>query len=158
MDIIPNKRKKITINSKKTNISLDNKKNNNKIIYKSIFHSKKYYNICIYLLMILFNINLSNEKILLSKLNRFSEINLTIFGNGTQTILCNKKQFVISKYYKFDSIPSEILVNDKKINKLGFTVSGLRNEENNITIRWNYSFSFCGLMFYNLYNITRIDL
>ena len=158
MDIIPNKRKKITINSKKTNISLDNKKNNNKIIYKSIFHSKKYYNICIYLLMILFSINLSNEKILLSKLNRFSEINLTIFGNGTQTILCNKKQFVISKYYKFDSIPSEILVNDKKINKLGFTVSGLRNEENNITIRWNYSFSFCGLMFFNLYNITRIDL
>ena len=47
--------------------------------------------------MILFSIYLSNEKILLSKLNIFSEINLTIIGNGTQKILCNKQQDVDSK-------------------------------------------------------------
>ena len=145
------------INSKRRNIFLDIKNNNN-IIYKNISHYKKYYKICLYLLIILSGIYLSNEKILLSKLNKFSEINLTLIGNGTQKILYNSNKNVDSKIYKFDSIPSEILVNDKKINKLRFIVSGLKNEENNITIRWNYSFSFCGLMFFGLENITRIDL
>ena len=146
----------IIINLKGRRISYDNKKNNNNIIYKIIPKNKNYNNIYIYLLIILLSIYLSNEKILLSKLNKFSEINLTIKGNGTQKILYNSNQNVNSKTYRFNSVPSEILVNDKKINKLDFKVSSLINEENIITIRWNYSFSFCGLMFLGLQNITRI--
>jgi len=151
-------KKTAIINSKRRNIFLDNKNNNNNFIYKNISHYKKYYKICLYLLIILSSIYLSNEKILLSKLNKFSEINLTLIGNGTQKILYNSNKNVDSKTYRFNSVPSEILVNDKKINKLRFIVSGLKNEENNITIRWNYSFSFCGLLFFGLENITRIDL
>ena len=158
MENIRNIQKVVIINSKRRKIALDNKKTSNNIKYKSILYYKKYYNICIYLLINLFSIYLSNEKILLSKLNKFSEINLTIKGNGTQSIINNAKRDIESKTYRFNNIPSEILVNDIKINNSGFKVSGLINEENNITIRWNYSFSFCGLMFFNLYNITRIDL
>jgi hypothetical protein len=89
--------KTVIINLKGRRISYENKKNNNNTIYKIISKNKKYFNIFIYFLINLFSIYLSNEKILLSKLNIFSEINLTIIGNGTQKILCNKQQDVDSK-------------------------------------------------------------
>ena len=160
MDIIRIIQKTIIKNLKRRKIALHNKKsnNNNSIIHKRFSNYKNFYKIYIYLLLFLFSIYLSNEKILLSKLNKFSEINLTIIGNGTQKILYSSKKTIDSKSYRFNSIPSEILVNNEKINKPGFKVSNLIDEENNITIRWNYSFSFCGLMFFHLENIKRIDL
>ena len=128
------------------------KRNKNIIIYIKINN-----NIYFYFLSFLIFFYLSNGK-LITKLNKISEINLTIIGNGSQTILYNKYQTFYSESYIFDSEPSEILINGVKTNQLGFVVNNLINEENNITLRWNYSFNFCGMMFFNRYNITKIDL
>ena len=94
----------------------------------------------------------------LSKLNKFSEIKLTIKGNGNQTILSNNKRKTINKEtYQFTSKPSEILVNGNKVNYSDYKVYNLTEEENIITIRWNYQLTSCAGMFNYLDNITKIE-
>ena len=123
-----------------------------------IFHIKLSLFLYIYLLLLILHI-ITSKCYYLSKLNCFSEINITIIGNGTQTILNNaNKKDVNKKSYQFNSKPSEILVNGIKVDILDFKVYNLTDEENNITIRWDYPLTFCGGMFYNLTNITKIDV
>ena len=98
-------------------------KNRNKNI---IIYIKKNNNIYFYFLSFLIFFYLSNGK-LITKLNKISEINLTIIGNGSQTILYNKYQTIDSESYIFDSEPSEILINGIKTNQLGFVVNNLIN-------------------------------
>ena len=62
---------------------------------------------------------------------------------------------------RFNEIPTEVLLNDIQVN---FKERTILNEYdniryiNNITIRWNRTFTNCSYMFYNLTNITNIDL
>ena len=81
------------------------------------------------------------------QLNLDSEITITIKGNGTQNILSSR----------FNHVPSEILINGVKTKKLGYKVYNLKQQENNITIKWNYSLTNCSWMFFNLNNILKID-
>ena len=156
MIILQSKKKAIITNSKTTKNILNNKKYNNNIKYKNNIKFIIYdYFIYLFLLLIIFNFCLSNGKLLfLTKLNKLSEINITIRGNGTQSILDNANRTMHSKEkFQFNSKPSEIFVNGIKENKLDFKVYDLINEENNITIRLNYLFTFCGLMFFKA-NVT----
>ena len=101
----------------------------------------------------------------LNKKNKFifdSEIFLTVKGNGTQKILNDKEIELYIKQgelysYSFPASPSEIFVNGKKINQIGFYVSNLSSEENNITITFNRTLTSCNVMFAGLSNITYIN-
>ena len=116
-------------------------------------------NIFFYLLLIYFYLTLTKDSFpFLKQINSFSEIKMTIKGNGTQTILSNKEITIDSVVHQFSSVPSEILINGVQSNKIDFKVYNLEMEENLITLRWNYTFSYCGAMFYNLTNITKLDL
>ena len=143
----------INLKTKRRKIFLD-KRNIIINIYKNFTRNRKYINFrYLYILIIIFYVCLTNEKKnILYHLNKISEINLTIKGNGTQTILDNKKR----SSGHFASLPSEIIVNDKNISNLAYKIN-LIDEINNITLRWNYSFTFCGQMFMYT-NITKIDL
>ena len=88
------------------------------------------------------------------KLNLFSEITLTINGNGDQNILSEE---IRTDKLNFDIIPSEILVNGINQNRFGFKVYGLVKQINVITMRWNIIITDCSYMFYKLTNITIID-
>ena len=87
-----------------------------------------------------------------------SEIRITIKGNGTQYILNNNSYMYLGKYLKFKDLPSEILINGNKINKIDYIITNLTGIENNITMKWNKSLTNCNVMFYNLRNIIQIDL
>ena len=102
--------------------------------------------------------SLSIKNILISD----SEIIITIKGNNTQQILNNKniKLHVeeTTDFFKYDTLPSEILVNGNKIDKIDFCVYNLSSEVNNITIRFNKTLTNCNVMFAELSNITNIYL
>ena len=137
-----------------------------KIIY-SIKRNKNLYNT---LLIIFFLYNLSlflsseNQKLNFKYLFDDSEITLTIKGNDRQPILNNEniKQWIATindyKNLYFNIKPSEILVNDEKINELDFYVNNLEGEENIITIKFNQTIKNCSAMFYGLENIIKINL
>ena len=81
---------------------------------------KKYFNIYLYLQILLF----INLLIKITSLNHFSEINLTIKGNGNQKILnnysiCYHGTFMSTKY---SSVPNEIYVNNNLQNYTGYYV------------------------------------
>ena len=78
-----------------------------------------------------------------------NEITIKIIGNGTQKIL----------YPFFRDKPNEILVNGIPY-PLGpnNTITDLENEENNITMKWNYNLKDCKEMFSDLDNLVDIDL
>ena len=102
-------------------------------------------------------------KVKLSKLLSDSEIILTIKGDGKQQILSNKgfqiKNNTSGKRqrYVYTTLPSEIFVNGKPINKIDYFVYNLTNEENEITIKFNKSLDNCNVMFGHLPNITKIQ-
>ena len=79
-----------------------------------------------------------------------SEITLIIKGKGDQYILNNKTNKV--------PLPKEITVNGIRQNYTDFIVYDLEKEQNNIILKWDYNLSNCNSMFYNLTNITYIDL
>ena len=79
---------------------------------------------------------------------------ITIKGKGNQFILNNQTINGI----KFNNTPSEIIINGTIQNYTGYMVYDLKNQENIITIKWNYSFTNCNSMFSNLSNIKKIDL
>ena len=97
---------------------------------------------------------MTNEKKLL---NCISEINITIKGTGTQQILSSYQNCGHSRT-DFNSLPNETLVNGVSQSNIEKYVYNLEKETNIITMRWNYQLTDCHAMFYNLTNITSIDL
>ena len=140
-----------TENKEKNLFNWKIKVNERKIKSKSKIYLLLYFYIIIFLIH-------SIECRYLSKLNKFSEIKLTIKGNGNQTILSNNKRKTINKEtYQFTSKPSEIFVNGNKVDYSDYKVYNLTEEENIITIRWNYQLTSCAGMFNYLDNITKIE-
>ena len=88
-----------------------------------------------------------------------SEIKMIIKGTGTQKILNNVyTRFTdADNYTAFNSIPSEIYVNNQLQNYTGFFVYNLKNNENEIIIKWNYTITNCAVMFHELNNIIYLD-
>ena len=78
----------------------------------------------------------------------YSEIELVIKGNGTQSFL----------YPNFYKRPSNVFVNGKGINAGGQSSLHLEGEKNTIKLRFEGQIETCRLMFYNLENITEINL
>ena len=79
-----------------------------------------------------------------------NEIRLTIEGINLE-ILSDK----------FNEIPAEVLLNDIKVNLSGRKILNEYDNIrfiNNVTLRWNRTFANCSYMFYNLTNITNVDL
>ena len=133
-----------------------------KIISKNIIiirirkNKKRYFNeLLLFEMFLVFNL-IAN--IISLNQYQYSEINITIKGNGTQRILNNKSVECGSSSKLFDSIPDQIFVNDELQNYTGFSVYNLKNDINNISIRWNYSITNCNSMFGGLSNIIDIDL
>ena len=92
------------------------------------------------IIIIFLNINIA--------FNYLSEINITVEGTGRQQIL----------YYSFDLLPNETLVNGvPQISNYKYAYN-LVDQTNIITLRWNYQVTTCFKMFYELNNITSIDL
>ena len=84
----------------------------------------------------------------LRKINKLSEITLTIIGNGTQYI-----------FKDGDSrLPSELFINGKNHSTILPFVENLKNEVNTIIMRWNYAITNCSYFFIENSNITQIDL
>ena len=87
-----------------------------------------------------------------------SEITITIIGKGDQYILSNETMEINKISYNFNQTPDEILINGERQNYSGFVAYNLEREENIITMKFNEPLTECNLMFYNLNNITKIDL
>jgi len=77
-----------------------------------------------------------------------NEIRMRLKGTG--------KQFVIYEW-SGTSKPNEIYVNGELKGTNSKSVSGLIDEENNITIKWNSPVTNCNQMFFNFRNIISID-
>ena len=140
------------------------RKNNEKHIssYKKIQMSThiKLIRIQFELFLFLFLIQTSYSQAILNFRNLLSvsEITITIIGSGDQYIL-NNKSFEINKIkYNFNHTPDEIFINGKRQNYSGIVVYDLEREENIITMKFNEPLTECNLMFYQLTNITKIDL
>ena len=81
------------------------------------------------------------------KLNLDFEITLIIKGTGNQKILNDK----------FRNLPNSIIVNGISLEtNINNTISNLIEEENNITMIWNYDLTNCEDMFNELSNIKEI--
>ena len=135
-------------------------KNKNKISKINIRNKDTNCLLNLYLLLFLLILIESKErKIAKLKLNLNSEITLTINGNETQQILCNRTFYVRDVgFVQFTNIPDEIYVNNIYQNKTDFYVYNLENEINNITMIWYSQLEHCNCMFMDLTNIIRIDL
>ena len=145
-----NNKKESTINYL-NNIIFD--KNKNKI--KGLTYNKfTIINIVLIVLYISITEQFSLRKLVISD----SEIRITIKGNGTQYILNNKNYSYNGFSLQFTNLPSEILINRNKIDNIDYIITNLTGIENNITMKWNKSLINCNVMFYNLTNITKIDL
>ena len=166
---IDEKDKKANYNILKGNNNKDIKFKSNNLPKKNLFKNKKFINnfklfklktfqnnnfflniFKLTLIILFYSPLLALKEVILRKLIYISEITLTIKGSGDQIIL--------DKNNGFNNTPSEILVNGVKQRKLGFKVYGLINSINIITLRWDYEFKSCNYMFFNLTNITQIDL
>ena len=90
--------------------------------------------------------------------NYLSEINITIEGTGRQQILSDDSAECGGIAGSFNSLPNETLVNGVPQNISGKYVDNLVNQTNIITLRWNYQVTTCDSMFYDLKNITSIEL
>ena len=101
--------------------------------------------------IILANINIA--------FNYLSEINITVEGTGRQPILSIYSGECGDITGSFDLLPNETLVNGvPQISNDKYHVDNLVNQTNIITLRWNYPVTTCFSMFYELKNITNIDL
>ena len=92
--------------------------------------------------------------IYLNKIISISEITITIKGTGEQKIINN----LPINGYEIDLKPSRILINNIPQDYTDYTVRDLINEENNITMIWDYDLDNCNAMFYSLGNIISVDL
>jgi len=98
------------------------------------------------LLKIIF-VNLITIKNIRNLNNYDSIIHLVIKGSGNQKLLSSS----------FDKEPSEVLVNEIKDNSCKKTCN-LQGDINNVTIRFKNKIKSCYSMFYELSNISEIDL
>ena len=121
---------------------------------------KNLYKVDLILLSLIILISLSKEIFQKNIRNLLfsSEITITIKGSGDQYILNNDSLYIDYKYFNFTHIPDQILVNGDLQDYTGYIVYNLDKEENNITLIFNEPLTDCNAMFYNLNNITKIDL
>ena len=131
-----NKMLKNIIKTIHNNINLNSKK------IEMEYSTLKSLLIVIYFISIIEKINLTNDYTIL----------ITIKGTGKQQILDITSG-------SFNIIPNEIYVNGELQNYNGCYVYDLKNEYNNITLKWNsnVTFIYTDHMFYKLENITAID-
>ena len=108
------------------------------------------------LIIFLSFINLSKEDNIL-RLNNIYEIKITVKGSGTQMILSDYSAEYYDRVVNFSYLPDEILINNVLQNYTGKYVYNLKNEYNNITMRWNNPLGDTNCMFYNIKNITFFD-
>ena len=148
------KYKKKDRNTNRNSIIEKTKNNRTKIFIKSKIHFK----IIIYYFIIYCLLNISIQEDL--NLSSYSKIILTIKGGGDQLILSDYSNFTSEGMIinQFNSTPDEIYVNGNIQNITGKKVYNLDDQLNNITLIWKYPLTDCGAMFYNLSNITAIDL
>ena len=127
----------------------------NKIIIIKILPAN--FQIMIGIFVLMNNIYLSiNSKSKLIKLCDSTQITLIIKGKGTQKILGRD----ISGCDSYSGeLPDHIYINGihQNLTKV-YEVSGLVNEENNITLEWNYLLTSCYCMLNCLKNVTKIDV
>ena len=124
---------------------------------------KNIYNIIILYIYFSFSIYFQIKNICeCVKLNSYSDIILTIQGKDTQRIL-NNESFNLydpfndeNKDYIFETKPSEIYINDVKVNYRDFYVYDLEKETNEIRIRFEEKLKNCNVMFRGLENIIKI--
>ena len=140
----------------------NNKKYNNKwkqkISYVSNISGKNnLITIIILLTLIFFPITLLTN-INIRKLNLDSEITIVILGPGIQSILSEESIDFPEKSCLFDSLPTEIIVNDNPVVEISKRIYDLNEGKNTIIMKWNYEITNCCGMFYNLTNIIEIDL
>ena len=79
-----------------------------------------------------------------------TEIKILIKGTGSQNIL--KEDFFLN------NPPSTILVNGNIGTSSGNQITDLEEEENLITMRWDYNLESTGFMFYGMENLIGVDL
>ena len=132
------------------------KENNKKIKinYEKSF-SCKYINIIIRIYIILRVIFcefyfISGSQLFIRKINLGNEITLTIKGNSVQKILGDD--------YK-SALPDQIYINGVYNTKKSktVTITGSKNIQSNVTLKWNSLLTSCSCMFRELGNIIRID-
>ena len=109
-------------------------------------------------------VKVSSEKLFnLRNLLGVYEITITVKGKGTRQIINDKAIEIYDsisnrkKNYRFNYMPSEILVNGESVDYIGYYVYNLTEEENNITIKFDTTIENCDVMFYGLENILKID-
>ena len=132
------------------------KENNKKIKinYEKSF-SCKYINIIMRIYIILRVIFcdfyfISGNHLFIRNINLVNEITLTIKGNNVQKILGDDFK---------NTLPDQIYINGVYNTKKSktVTITGLRNVQSNVTLKWNSLLTSCSCMFRDLSNIIRID-
>ena len=147
--LIKNKAKKSKI--KKVPITSNN-------LPKNIYLYKANILLLTFYLIIFFIPIFLSKKSILRNLILESQITITIQGTGDQNILSTEAISLDGVDYTFNSLPKEILINGEYSGFTGKTVTGLTNEENNITIIFDDSITDFTAIFSRLTNITKIDL
>ena len=84
----------------------------------------------------------------LRKINKVSQITLTIIGTGKQHILRDD----------FSPLPSELYINGNREYSIFPYIDNLNNNLNTIIMKWNDDLTDCYHMFFDDSNITEIDL
>ena len=152
---IENCQENIIKNTKKEN---KNKKLYNKNIISNSLGKIKYINKLSLLLIykiILFNFTISvfsqyNKKYYKININSLNEVKIKIIGTGTQQILSQSFEYHPNEVF-IDEIPIDFDSNNNAINNL-------ENEQNTITIKWNYNLPNFRYMFKELNNLIEVDL
>ena len=147
--LIKNKAKKSKI--KKVPITSNN-------LPKNIYLYKANILLLTFYLIIFFIPIFLSKKSILRNLVLESQITITIQGTGDQNILSTEAISFDGVDYTFNSFPKEILINGEYSDFTGKTVTGLTNEENNITIIFDDNITDFTAMFSRLTNIVKIDL
>ena len=127
---------------------------------KSNINLKKIINEFIFIIFVFLEIFIQEVKsIKIRNINYISEITIIIREQGNQYILNNEKDPMIGEeYLPFEYEPDQILVNGVVQEYTGKIVYNLTEEENYITMKWKEPIGNCNGMFYQLSNITYIDL
>jgi len=107
------------------------------------------------IILIIANLSIFSNKALkeLRKLNPITKISITVKGINDQKILNDEGLYG----HYFNDIPSEVFINDVLQNYTDKFVYNLEDSESNITKIWDHLLINCEVMFYNLYNITKIE-
>ena len=121
-------------------------------------NQKIYINESIYIIFVLLIFIQNVKSIKIRNINSISEISITIRGKGNQYILNDEMVQMSEEYLNFDYEPSQILINGVLQEYTGKIVYNLTKEENYITMKWEKPIGNCNTMFYQLDNITYIDL